>query len=66
MYVYNLSELLNVLNDMKNDGFEYVDLSILSDEDTTEDTLYIGAIICDCESEDEMIDAVKLPDGYHL
>lgn len=67
MFVYKIKDIVDKLNDMKEDGFEYVALSIIeADSECPEDTLNIDAIISTDESESEMIDSITLPDGYYL
>lgn len=65
MAIYNLHELLNCLESMANDGYEYVDISELEPEDGCEACLNIDAIVDKGESESEQIDSVKLSEDYH-
>lgn len=71
MAIYKISEILESLQSMMDDGFEYVDISeIEPDSNDPEDnlaTLSLDAIIDDHSTESDLIDAVELPDGYfHL
>lgn len=68
MFVYNISELLESLKSAQDDGFEYVSLSIL-DPDEEDDDLDCETVVLDyvhdsSSSEEDMIDAVTLPEGY--
>lgn len=60
MATYKISEVLDCLKSMANDGFEYIEISEIGDDDSFPDTLCISAIN-DEESIDEQIDAVELP-----
>lgn len=67
MFVYRLSDLYSKLDELKNDGFEYVNLLMVdSDED---DVPYIGfeGITSENSSVDyEEVDSVTLPEGYYF
>nr|DAK82896.1 MAG TPA: hypothetical protein [Caudoviricetes sp.] len=68
MFVYNISELLESLKSAQDEGFEYVSLSIL-DPDKEDDDLDCETVVLDyvhdsSSSEEDMIDAVTLPEGY--
>lgn len=68
MFVYNISELLESLKSAQDEGFEYVSLSIL-DYDEEDDDLDCETVVLDyvhdsSSSEEDMIDAVTLPEGY--
>ncbi len=64
MYVYKISELLNNLSNAQKDGFEYVNLSILEAEDDMSETLCLDYVDSYDSSEEDMIDAIILPDDY--
>ena len=64
MYVYKISELLNNLSNAQKDGFEYVNLSILEAEDDMSETLCLDHVDSYDSSEEDMIDAIILPDDY--
>ena len=64
MYVYKISELLNNLSNAQKDGFEYVNLSILEAEDDMSETLCLDYVDSYDSSEEDMIDAIILPDYY--
>ena len=64
MYVYKISELLNNLYNAQKDGFEYVNLSILEAEDDMSETLCLDYVDSYDSSEEDMIDAIILPDDY--
>lgn len=64
MYVYKISELLNKLSNAQKDGFEYVNLSILEAEDDMSETLCLDYVDSYDSSEEDMIDAIILPDDY--
>ena len=64
MYVYKISELLNNLSNAQKDGFEYVNLSILEAEDDMSETLCLDYVDSYDSSEEDMIDAITLPDDY--
>ena len=68
MFYYNISELLESLKSAQDEGFEYVSLSIL-DPDKEDDDLDCETVVLDyvhdsSSSEEDMIDAVTLPEGY--
>ena len=64
MYVYKISELLNNLSNAQKDGFEYVNLSILEAEDDMSETLCLDYVDSYDSSEEDIIDAIILPDDY--
>ena len=64
MYVYKISELLNNLSNAQKDGFEYVNLSILEAEDDMSETLCLDYVDSYDSSEEDMLDAIILPDDY--
>ena len=64
MYVYKISELLNNLSNAQKDGFEQVNLSILEAEDDMSETLCLDYVDSYDSSEEDMIDAIILPDDY--
>ena len=57
---YKLSEVLECLQDYSNQGFEFVEIRELADNDSEPDTLFVSAINKD-ETVEEIIDAVELP-----
>lgn len=61
MAVYKISDLLECIQSMKKDGFEYIEIS--ETEDDEEATLCIGAIAED-HTEEDFIDSVSLPSNY--
>lgn len=65
MYVYRLSDLYSKLDELKEAGFEYIDLQVISPDD--DDVPYIGfeGITGENSSVDfEEVDSVILPEGY--
>lgn len=70
MFVYNISELIELLQSAHKDGFEYVSLSILeadpTEEDCNTDSLDLEYIVSEYETQSESIDSVVLPDDYEL
>ena len=60
MASYKLSEVLECLQDYSNQGFEFVNISEVGDDDSEPDTLFVSAINKD-ETIEEVIDAVELP-----
>lgn len=67
MAIYNLSEILDCIESMKRDGYEYLDISELPADGEIPEGLCIAAIIDANASEEEMIDSVELPVNYsHL
>ena len=68
MFVYNISELLESLKSAQDEGFEYVSLSILDpdkeDDDLDCETVALDYVHDSSSSEEDMIDAVTLPEGY--
>ena len=68
MFVYNISELLESLKSAQDDGFEYVELSILEPDGNNEDldceTVFLTYIHESSSGEEDAIDSVTLPDGY--
>lgn len=63
MAYYRISEILDMLNSARKDGFEYVNVAVTeSDEEFPES---IELTFVDSEhAEDESIDSVELPKGY--
>lgn len=67
MAIYKITDILNSIQSMRKDSFEYVDISeIIHDESYGDDgaTLVIDAIKDISSTEEDMIDSVKLPDNY--
>ncbi|MCI8370921.1 MAG: hypothetical protein HFI75_00705 [Lachnospiraceae bacterium] len=71
MAIYKITDILNSIQSMRKDGYEYVDISeLMPDEPYDEDdedigaTLILNAIENDSYTEEDMIDSVKLPDNY--
>lgn len=71
MAIYKITDILNSIQSMRNDGFEYVDISELmhdepydDDDECNSTTLVLSAIESDSCTEEDMIDSVKLPDNY--
>lgn len=65
MYVYKISELLKSLKSAQKDGFEYVRISVLSDEENgMEDSVDFDYVESLNSSETDTIDSVSLPEDY--
>lgn len=64
MAIYRISDILKTLQSMQDDGFEYISLSEIDSDDDDPTTLSIDAIVDSQSTENDMIDAVELPDGY--
>lgn len=64
MRVYKIDDVINVLQSMKNDQFEYVDISIIDIDGET--TLNVEAVISESDTETDVVDSVSLPDNYYL
>lgn len=69
MFVYKISELLESLQSARSDGFDYVSLSLLepdeNDDELNCETLVLDYIHDATDSEEDMIDSISLPEGYH-
>ncbi len=65
MYVYKITELLDSLNQAKEDGFEYVSLSFLEAEDDFPESIDLNYIHSQSDGETDSIDSVILPEGYY-
>lgn len=65
MAIYKIRELLDCLESMAKDGFEYINVNEAPDDDESAACLFIDAIVDKNESESEIIDAVELPKNYH-
>mgnify|MGYP007100379254 FL=1 len=69
MFVYKISELLESLQSARSDGFDYVSLSLLepdeNDDELNYKTLVLDYIHDASDSEEDMIDSISLPEGYH-
>lgn len=65
MAYYKIDDLLECISNMKKDGFDYIDLSVIEaiDDNDTE-SLSIEAISPTLENEEEMIDSVAIPTEY--
>lgn len=66
MAVFKLSDVIERLQSMADDGFEYAEIDVVDDDQDNEPAcLCVEALYDECTSEGEMIDAVTLPSGYH-
>lgn len=66
MAIYKLSDILDCLHSMDEDGFEYVSIDeIDDDQDDDLPVLCIDALYDESTAEGEMIDAIILPRDYH-
>lgn len=66
MATYKIADLLSALQNARNDGYEYVDLSVVvSDEDSCE-SLALDYIVDSSESSGDFVDSVKLPPDYSI
>ena len=67
MAIYKISDILNSIQSMKEDGFEYVGISELTSDEEDEkpgNTLVIEAIEDSFSTEADMIDSSTLPENY--
>lgn len=64
MAIYKISDILESIQSMKKDGFEYIEISECEADEDSEATLFIDAIEDEYSTESDMIDSVKLPSGY--
>lgn len=64
MFVYKISELLDNLKSAQNDGYDYVELSIIESEDDMPESISLDYIDDANSSENDIIDAITLPDDY--
>lgn len=66
MATYKIADLLSTLQNARNDGYEYVDLSVVvSDEDSCE-SLALDYIVDSSESSGDFVDSVKLSPDYSI
>ena len=69
MFVYRLSDLYSKLDELKNAGFEYVDLMESRPDSDGKDVPYIsfeGITMEDSSVDFEEVDSVILPEGYYF
>lgn len=64
MAIYKITDILSSIQSMQKDGFEYIELSEIMDDDNDDATLSIDAIEDSSTFENDMVDSVNLPDGY--
>lgn len=65
MAIYKLTDVIDCLQSMLDDGYEYAEIDEVDDyQDNDPPCLCIEAIIDSNTSEGDMIDAVTLPSGY--
>ena len=66
MAIYKISELMNSLKSALSDGYEYVEISVLTDDedDSEPETLSLYYVETAHDGETDMIDSVTLPSGY--
>lgn len=64
MSTYRISELIESLSTAQEDGYEYVDISILPPEDDMEESINLDFIEDSNSCENDMIDSISLPSDY--
>ena len=65
MAIYKISEVLDSLKSAKSDGYEYVPISEIDDDnDSDPAVLALDYLETSNDSESDMLDAVELPDNY--
>lgn len=65
MATYKTIELINRLSELVNNGYEYVDLSIIEADEDLPEALHFDAIESDaCSVDYEEIDSVEIPEDY--
>ena len=65
MATYKTIELINRLSELINNGYEYVDLSIIEADEDLPEALRFDAIESDaCSVDYEEIDSVEIPEDY--
>ena len=65
MATYKTIELINRLSELINNGYEYVDVSIIEADEDLPESLPFDAIESDsCFVDYEEIDSVELPEDY--
>lgn len=65
MAIYKITDVLDSIQSMKKDGYEYIDISELTNDDDDDDaTLVIDAIEDISSTVEDMIDSVSLPENY--
>lgn len=65
MAIYKISEVLDSLKSAKSDGYEYVSISEIDDDnDSDPAVLALDYLETSNDSESDMLDAVELPDNY--
>lgn len=67
MATYKISDLHNRLCEMSVDGYEYVDIALLSADDDTPECLCFEAVEDSCGLVDyETVDSCELPEDYDI
>ena len=65
MAIYKTSDLLNMLSEIINDGYEYVEVMELDAEDDIPAALNFSAIDSDdCSIDYDNVESVEIPDDY--
>ena len=65
MAIYKTSDLLDILSEIINDGYEYVEVMELDAEDDIPAALNFSAIESDCCSVDyDNVESAEIPDDY--
>lgn len=69
MAIYKITDVLNSIQSMRKDGYEYIDISEIMHDESYDDngdgaTLVIAAIEDASFTEEDMIDSIKLPNNY--
>lgn len=65
MAIYKISELIASLKSASSDGFDFVAINEIDDDDDDPAVLSLDFLSSSSDSESDMIDAVTLPSGYH-
>ena len=64
MAIYKITDVLECIQSMKKDGFEYIEVTTDDDEEESFSTLTVEAIGSDGHTEIDFIDSVSLPSNY--
>lgn len=68
MATYKIADVLNSIQSMQEDGYEYINIYEAAPDDSDDDdsatVLFVEAIEDVSTSETDMIDSVTLPDDY--
>lgn len=65
MATYKTTELINRLSELINDGYEYVDVSIMEEDEDFPESLHFDALESNtCSVDYEEVESIEIPEDY--